>query len=269
MFTLRYCKEEQHPYNFGDCINPVIFRFFTESQIEEECCIDTEKKEYTKSILGIGSIIQHANPNDVVYGTGIMNLDMEMHGIPKKINSVRGPITREFLQKNNIECPEIYGDPVLLMPFIYDPVIEKENKIGIVLHYLHELDTKELDGCLYIDIENPNWRETIDNIKKCKIIFSTSLHGIILGDAYEIPSYYMEIGDGYNQTKYRDYYLSVGREFYPVKFNATLEVMLHNIKKYKCKIDIKKMIEVFPYINEKIKNNCISLLNKGFLSYLK
>lgn len=272
---LRYCKEISYPYNFGDYINSVIFKYFTQENIEEECCFDTEFKDYSgkKTILGAGSIIQHSNSNDIVYGTGIMNPNMEMINLPKKVKSVRGPLTKEFLEKRGVSCPEVYGDPVLLLPFIYDPQIQKKYKVGIICHYLHKKDLPEITNkdkeYIIIDIENPDWKSTVKQIKSCEMIFSSSLHGIVIGDAYNVPSYYMEIYDGYNQYKYKDYYFSVMRDFFAVKFYSDLDKMIEQTYTYKCKIDVRKMIESFPFIDNKIREDSLKKIDNGFLSYLQ
>ena len=86
----------------------------------------------------IGSILNlhfMSSKDNVVWGSGARDAGLPMNGFPKKICAVRGKLTREYLQKRGIDCPEIYGDPVLLLPLVYRPVRKKRHKIGIILHF--------------------------------------------------------------------------------------------------------------------------------------
>lgn len=74
---------------------------------------------------------------------------------------------------------------------------------------------KEHSHCLFIDIQNyPTWHNFIDQILSCEMILSSSLHGIIVADAYGVPNLWCKFtdyeapGKGF---KFKDYYLSVGK----------------------------------------------------------
>ncbi len=58
----------------------------------------------------------------------------------------------------------------------------------------------------------------IDNILSCEIILSSSLHGLIVADAYNTPSSWIKFSNKVygNGFKFRDYYASIGYEEDPI-----------------------------------------------------
>ncbi len=126
------------------------------------------------------------------------------------IRCVRGPETRRVLMNNGYECPECYGDPAVLLPLFYTPAsTEKAYDYKVVQHYIY--------GCDHPNAINPltdDWRSFVDEIVKCRLIISSSLHGIILAEAYGVPAIMLQ--NNMNTFKYNDYYYSTGRFSYPV-----------------------------------------------------
>ena len=57
------------------------------------------------------------------------------------IRAVRGPLTREAILKEGGKCPEIYGDPAIIMPRLYTPKIGAKHKAGLILHHTQETPT--------------------------------------------------------------------------------------------------------------------------------
>lgn len=63
--------------------------------------------------------------NTEVWGAGIISENSLLKEKPSKVYAVRGPLTRQRLIKEGIDCPEIYGDPALLIPYYYRPKVTK------------------------------------------------------------------------------------------------------------------------------------------------
>lgn len=175
----------------------------------------------TENYLMIGSLAQKANRSSIIWGSGFVSQDSKVT-TPKKIISVRGPKTRQKFLDNNIDCPQIYGDPALLMPKLYTPSYSTSFKLGVIAHYVDKdlpiiKEISQHPSIKIIDIENPNIEDFIENLNECELIVSSSLHGLILSDAYRKPSIWVQFssnvkGDGF---KFFDYFSSVDREPFP------------------------------------------------------
>lgn len=66
-----------------------------------------------------------------------------------------------------------------------------------------------------------DYKGVIDQIVQSKLIISSSLHGVILADAYGIPSVWYRGLDKVIDFKYYDYYASTGRK--PENIPTTIE----------------------------------------------
>ena len=79
------------------------------------------------------------------------------------ILAVRGPITRQLLQDQNISCPEVYGDPAIVLPRYYQPEISETFQAGLILHHSQEHLLANIDlsslGIKLISIKRHNKKE--------------------------------------------------------------------------------------------------------------
>ncbi len=198
--------------NFGDQLTPEVLEFFLKDKVEL-----VDRNESGK-LMGIGSIMTALRNNDVVWGSGSIR-QAKIKGFKNvKFLAVRGPLTRECLDG---DVPEIYGDPALLLPLIYNPKIEKKYEWGVLPHYVDKEIAKERAeellanrSYLFIDIEKP-WREIINDMLSCKIIMTSSLHGIIASEAYGLDFRWMKYSDKIigGNFKFKDYFLGTGRDY--------------------------------------------------------
>ena len=128
---------------------------------------------------------------------------------------MRGPLTRQNLLSQGHDVPKIYGDPALLLSRYYNPIVDKKYSYGIVSHYVDYDNVCKLfsgiDDILIIDLMTTNIEKTTRLFLKCDRILSSSLHGIIVSHAYQIPAVWIEFsdklfGDG---IKFQDYFESL------------------------------------------------------------
>lgn len=241
--------------NFGDALNPILVSNLTNNNFYNYRDIINVKKKPVYSVTG--SILDDSNINNLeIWGSGFMYETGTFKTFPQKVHAVRGPLTRKLIKQQGLECPEIYGDPGLLIPKIYDPNIKKEYKLGIIPHlsdknnkYIISLKNKYSDAILIIDIQD-TFYNVIDNIKKCDFIASSSLHGVITADAYNIPSLWIKLSDRVSKFKFRDYMLSVNRkQMKPVIINKeySLNELLNDFNNYKINIDLNKLLASCPF----------------------
>jgi len=252
--------------NFGDALSPIMIKMINPkleivSSGKKIRLILKIKKLFRRApknnFLIIGSIISYADKNSIIWGSGFISKDAYCKEKPKKVLAVRGPLTRKKLIDQKIDCPKVFGDPALLLPKFFKPKVRKKYKLGVIPHYVdRDADfLKKIKGneeILIIDI-NSGIKKVTREILSCRKIASSSLHGIIISDAYNIPSVWIEFskkvkGEGF---KFRDYFLSVKRNDHkPLKINdkTTLDEIGSKFKQYnKSKINTKALWSVCPF----------------------
>ena len=247
--------------NFGDALNVPLLKLLTSCKVAEVDCMLNEPDE---NLFMIGSIIQLCNRNTIVWGSGIISKDRLPTVEPKKILAVRGPLSRDILLSKGYDCTEIYGDPALLLPKYYNPKVKSKYSVGIIPHYMDKnhqvILSMNNDDVKVIDINSGrNWKSFVKQVLECKSIVSSSLHGLIIADAYKTPNVWVEfsdnvIGDGF---KFRDYFLSVNREFTePVNLKSFYneKEIKNQLNNWKCpEINVDELYSSFPYPLRKAK----------------
>lgn len=239
--------------NFGDSINLYIIKNLS----KKKPIWIYPKYWLSDNYLCIGSILQEASRNSLVWGSGFISDNISQVKKPKKIYAVRGPKTRQKLLDLGIDCPKVYGDPALLLPKIYSPKIEKKYKLGIIPHYVDKghswlkclEDEKDIK---LLDIQEHDPLKFIDDLLSCKNIASSSLHGLIVSDAYGIPSIWIKLSNNIvgDDFKFYDYFESVKRlNEKPIKIISTsrVEDILKFKKHYKIDIDLDRLMESCPF----------------------
>jgi len=254
--------------NFGDAIN----KLFWEYLIQNKICKNKSKLHY----ITTGSIMCLVNNKSIILGTGFISKNGDIggnnfqstssikHKIPHKIIAVRGPLSRQKMLNFNIECPENYGDPLILMPCLNNNYTNiKEDIIGIIPHYIdknnknYKLLKKNLEkksyNVKYIDIEvGTNHEKLIDEINNCKYIISSSLHGVIMGIVYKKKTIFIEFSDLVlgNGFKFKDFFKSVNITYKNINTYdiGILDNIINVDYKYLIKTGIK-LISLIPFIS--------------------
>ncbi|WP_158683967.1 polysaccharide pyruvyl transferase family protein [Pseudoalteromonas sp. T1lg10] len=199
--------------NFGDILNPVLAQYITSKKI-----LHVNPLYYNKKyISAIGSICGRANKNAIIWGSGFISEHTEIREAPYKICAVRGIKTAEKYLSLGIEPPAVFGDPALLISRYYKPKIEKKYKIGVIPHYV-DYSTSFIKKCIassgvkVINLINSNPLTVIDEIMQCEIILSSSLHGLIVPEAYGIKTKWIKLSENVigGDFKFQDHYQTLG-----------------------------------------------------------
>ncbi|MCH4821597.1 polysaccharide pyruvyl transferase family protein [Gramella lutea] len=244
--------------NYGDLLSKYIVEKLSGWQVK---WVQPKKQSWykinKKNYLAIGSIIHHANSNSVVWGSGI--IDQKQLVQKAKFLAVRGPRTRDYLLSKNYNCPEVYGDPGILLPLLYNPSVKKKYPIGIIPHYTdyNEINKvfDEVEGVKVIDLLCKDVEQVTREIFMCEKTISSSLHGLIVSHAYNIPSIWVEFSDNLfgDGIKFLDYFESVGMQTYIAKTTPGELVLTQ----------IQDLFEKFPNLPEE---GIIQALQKGLLN---
>jgi len=200
--------------NFGDLLGVEIARRLCQQEIRT-CDLWKSRRSGRGGVLALGSILHCAIDRDVVWGTGI-NPAWQ----PKRqcrsldIRAVRGPLTRVYVQEKwGLSVPEIYGDPALLVKNLFpskrwNPV----RKFGVIPHY-HDTNVAPSESVM---LPTQHWSVVLDFILGCELVISSSLHAIIVTEAFGIPARWWRSAKlpstkTEDVFKYNDYYASTDR----------------------------------------------------------
>jgi len=240
--------------NWGDKINPFLVQHLSDKNVVHPD--DVINFRFLNVHTCIGSVVEHLRFEGVhLWGPGIISESSAIKIYPANIHAVRGPLTRQRLLDEGYDCPDIYGDPALLLPKYYQPKVEKNIELGIVPHYIDKeneeiLRLKEEGACI-IDVFSGE-SEFIDKINRCKRIVSSSLHGLIVADAYGISSKWMKASDNIfgDEFKYHDYYESIGitdEEPLLMRRKISYDDLLESCWKKDLDIDLERLLIACPY----------------------
>ncbi len=166
-----------------------------------------------KRLLAIGSILHFAQSGDVVWGSGVngkVRADEYQFGT-LDVRAVRGPLTQAFLEERGIHVPAVFGDPALLLPHLFRGRFQRKSlRPHVVVPNLHDLHSLSLPPDQIVSPLLP-WNRCVEKILEADLVISSSLHGLIIAEAYGIPARLLRVSETENLFKYEDYIRGTGR----------------------------------------------------------
>lgn len=201
--------------NFGDYLSPLIVEMVSGRPVAYAEPKDAE-------MIAIGSILSRERKAKGllfkrslhIWGAGTDRADRSFSG-HHYYHAVRGTKTREQIRVK--DCQAALGDPGLLSDRWWSgrPVPDKKYRVGWIPHFVDQQnpDIQSLAGLpnttiidVFDSVEN-----VMRQIQQCDFIASSSMHGLILADAFGIPNRRMVISKGIiSDLKFVDYYSALG-----------------------------------------------------------
>ncbi|MCH5377104.1 MAG: polysaccharide pyruvyl transferase family protein, partial [Planctomycetes bacterium] len=249
--------------NFGDAIGPMVVDRLAKSLGHEVEVIAVSSGE--SKLLAIGSIVHEAKEGDHIWGSGIngkSNIPENLRDNRVEVHSLRGPVTGEILRSLGKSDPEVYGDPGLLFPILFENEIEQraaEIEAWFEAHDLYFPRTLFIPNLNDERFYQPDLNDIPDewlyvspaidpitvaaSVRLCDNVFASSLHGIVFGDAYHkdvtfIASRFEPL------LKYDDYFLGTGRR--PVRPYRSIVEAKDGPNVDPCRFDPYPLIAAFP-----------------------
>ncbi len=218
MIKLFYARYEQSSHgNFGDELSPLIVKMLRDEKAE---CTRPGKCE----LVAIGSVLDIFGVRTLkkiprlfrrissvhIWGSGLMFDEKITFPHYVKFHAVRGNLTKNYI-KNNAHI--VVGDPGLLADQLIRKSTVRNKTIGIIPHYVDQDSPylkqllKTLPDSQFIDVLAPV-EEVLQQISRCDVVLSSSLHGLIVADSFGVPNQWVEFSDAIlgDRFKFHDYY---------------------------------------------------------------
>lgn len=162
--------------NFGDLLAPVLLDHFADVR-------GIWSPPATANVVVVGSILDQLPPGwrGIVAGAGKLREYTELDLSQAKVLALRGP-----LSARGVNGDPVLGDPALLANELVQ--VDKEYNLGIVPHWSDTtLETRFKQWKPRIIRPDGDPLEVVAEIGRCKKVVASSLHGIVVADAFGIP----------------------------------------------------------------------------------
>lgn len=210
--------------NFGDLFTPYLLEYLYGLSARNVRGVPRPLIQQ-RVLFGAGSILQNLNTACVtVWGSGFAAPPRKrIRNVPGEVLAIRGPRTANIAKDLGWPAASIYGDPGLLASRIVPKPRTAEVSYGIIPHFAHfdrMCESLDPSDVRLIDVRKP-LTHVLKQISGCEMVFSSSLHGLIVAHSMNIPA--VRIAGQYSLSggdfKFEDYFESVDIAHYPVQDN--------------------------------------------------
>jgi pyruvyltransferase len=220
--------------NFGDALAPLLLEHFADLKVEWGTISHSR-------IASVGSILEHVPPlwDGFILGSGRLKENSSLHlrgltsGITAKILALRGPLTARSI-------PGTYaiGDPGILADELVG-VQEKKWDLGIIPHFTDSELAPRFRALIpkkhSVRVIHPGGDPltVLREIGACHRVVTSSLHGMIVADAFGIPrrvEYCKKMDADGGDFKFRDFSASIGMKFEIGKMEEPNRLVVEDVK---------------------------------------
>jgi hypothetical protein len=183
--------------NVGDRVAPYLLENITGRPAISTRSIDAPY------ILSIGSLLQTSTPEAFIWGTGLIHPSAGIgNPDPRRILAVRGKLSHGELLRAGVSIGDVpLGDPGILIPrFLADnkPATERF-QLGLVPYVFDRDHPFFLEAAAHpevrvLDVCAPV-QTFLAELASCDAIASSSLHGLVFGEAMGLPTLWLEFSD--------------------------------------------------------------------------
>lgn len=214
-------------------------------------------------MVALGSLLDRFkerlfHPRIHVWGTGFIESDR-----PRRsrfhYHAVRGKHSAQLIHGPTIET---FGDPGLLADMLW-PELKKTAKryrVGLVPHYEDRSEStvqtvaNALGPCTIIDVFD-DVTDVLRQIASCECVLSSSLHGLIVADAFGVPNAWIKLSEKIrgDDFKFRDYYSIYGLDQHTAPLRADqvakqkIDELMENHNRPELETIKHRLIEAFPF----------------------
>lgn len=232
--------------NFGDALGPPI----CEAQVRLSGR-SVDQATTRRRLWSVGSVLHRARAGDIVWGSGANgNALSHRLALSLDVRAVRGPLTAQWIADQGRAVPAVFGDPALLLPTLMPELVPGENdRSGATLFVPHidELATAHEVATDAVEMLSPlsPWKECTVALARASFVIASSLHGLIVAEAFGVPARMLRVSEREPTFKYRDYYESTGRSDFA--FARSIPEALEMGGEQPGHIDLAPLLAAFPF----------------------
>lgn len=249
--------------NAGDIYNVDLMDYFG---IKFSRCRKFEKANLISVGSNLDKLAIPSKTKMIITGAGFIfppkDTDCINRGV--EVLALRGRLSKNRME-NLLKQPLddcVLGDPGILVSKIYPQNVSKKYKVGIIPHYVDKIEWNDekirlsKNDYKLIDIQQ-DVRDVVREICECECILSSSLHGLIFADSYNIPNRQLIMSDSVagGCYKFEDYYSAYNEnlpEVIDLRKVAIDNNLIENIINSYVSKDInnvqKNLIKVFDFL---------------------
>lgn len=235
--------------NFGDAMSKDIVEFMLN---KKNLSLESKTRKKYVFLSALGSLFQrNRHTKKTIWGSGSLeNVNyypsILKHYSKLDIRCLRGPLTEKLLIETGVLNNNlgVYGDPGLLVSAMYPLKVQKKYKISVIPHFKENITT----NLHLINARTYDWKFVAKEIAESELVLSSSLHGIIVAEAYGVPAIWIHNNESHEQIfKFLDYYYSTGR-CNPICANSIDEALNLDIPEVPNFNNLRdNLLNTFPY----------------------